>query len=159
MRARNVLAIDPGVHFYGEALFHAGALIAVGYRERSYIADHRWTPSVIVIEIPEVYHDRRNQKGDLNDLIDLAFAAGEIRILRGRNKHGAPVPAKHVRPKEWKGQLPKEACANRVRSRLSASETRALEAGLALVPRSKWHNVLDAVGIGLHTLDRGPLHG
>ena len=58
-----------------------------------------------------------------------------------------------VFPHEWKGQMPKEVCAARIRNRLNERELDTLDACLTKTG-AKGHNVVDAVGIGLYAVDR-----
>ena len=92
----------------------------------------------LVIEVPRIYPHSRDQKGDLNDLLELAGVVGAISQL-------FPVMS-HVYPADWKGQLPKKVMNERVLRTFTAAE------GDSLIHHD--HNTLDAVGIGLHHLGR-----
>lgn len=92
-----------------------------------------------IIEIPQVYPGQQ-QKGDQNDLINLAVMVGRY------SDHAISVgfKIKLVKPREWKGQLPKDVCWRRVKETLTSSELDRL----AKVPKSRAHNMHDAVGLG-----------
>lgn len=96
----------------------------------------------VTIELPEIYQRQGQWKGNPNDLILLARVVGATELYF-RYLADAIVT---VLPKEWKGNIPKDVCARRIRKKLSPNEIRRIElpsnAGLD-------HNVWDAVGIGL----------
>ena len=147
-----VIAIDPG-QWSGVAVFDDGSLIHAELVGKGQDAVVAWTQEIILythgvqglIEIPQVYRQRQ-QKGDPNDLISVAYIAGMFGgwLQRG----GAQVQL--VKPHVWKGSRPKDIDIKYTWSCLSESE-RAL---LPKLPKSKLHNVLDAVGIGLWHLRR-----
>ncbi len=91
--------------------------------------------------MPRIYPGSGQQKGDLNDLLNLAAVVG------GHEK----TFKNHVRvfPAQWKGQVPKKIMNARVLSRLSPQERLRIEDS-----GSKTHNTIDAVGIGLYRLGR-----
>lgn len=151
-----MLAIDPGLRGLGVAVFVDQEL-----------ADARYVPSfehgargpaawvamakafetnpwdVVVIEVPQIYQGAK-QKGDPDDLLQVTGVVGAI---CGRVRADRLVG---VRPREWKGQLPKEVCRARIEGKLSEVELRRV------VPsrhKSLAHNVWDAVGIGLFFLE------
>lgn len=137
----NLVAIDPGKHASGIAVFGSSLLVAAYYTNDpfvlSWVAEH--TP--VIVELPQVYVVG---KGDPNDLIALAFAAGRI------TRRFSDVDT--VKPAQWKGQLPKEVHHRRVRACLESAELDAIEnSGIA---RGKLHNALDAVALGLWKLGR-----
>jgi hypothetical protein len=151
-----VIAVDPGLRHSGVAIFEGGLLVRAMLAKNpvkkgadatalAAMADTIMNttgglgfvqPEVVVVERMQAY-DVTHQKGDQNDLISLAILAGMLR------------PDYLYLPREWKGQLPKAAMGERILSRLSLEErNRIVDAG-ALT-----HNVIDAVGIGLHHLGR-----
>lgn len=91
-----------------------------------------------VIELPQSYRIEF-QKGDQNDLINLAYKAGRI-----AEKHGGESML--MLPREWKGQRPKKVTKARAKEALSPFE-------LSLI-RSEDDNLWDAVAIGLRVLGR-----
>jgi hypothetical protein len=104
----------------------------------------------VVIEKPQIY-DRRQWKGDPNDLIEVAITAGFCSgVLQPYIEH-----VEYVTPQQWKGQQPKAVNHNQTLVRLAPEELEALNRCKARVSKkSKMHNVLDAVGIGLWKLGR-----
>lgn len=134
----DLLAIDPGAHT-GWALFVDGAggarLRACGLG--SPLAEHVLQ---VVIEFPWVYPAHPVPP---NDLVTLAF-------LAGRYAGALTGEVYTVFPHQWKGNLPKDVCAARVRARLSPEERAIVDA--CDVPEKQRHNVMDAIGIGLFFL-------
>jgi len=92
-----------------------------------------------IIEVPQIYPGQQ-QKGDQNDLIDLAVMVG--RYAERATSCGFRVTL--VKPRQWKGQLPKDPCWERVRETLTASELDKMEK----IPKSRAHNMHDAIGLG-----------
>lgn len=137
----NLLAIDPGKHASGIAAFGNSLLVAVYFTSDTSILDWIAPETQVIVELPQVYVVG---KGDPNDLIALAFAAGRI------TRRFANVDT--VRPAQWKGQLPKDIHHRRVRASLTLWELEVLER--ARIAKSKLHNVLDAVALGLWKLGR-----
>lgn len=133
-----MISVDPGVKGCGWALWGGATLIDCGYGE---VPRHDSTG--LVIELPQVYYGAK-QKGDANDLVSLAFAAGKIASRF--------VCYTTVKPRDWKGTVKKEVMLKRILSKLTDGELTILK-GLGL-PKSLEHNVVDAVGIGLHSLGR-----
>jgi hypothetical protein len=134
------VAIDPGKHQCGVAKFIDGTL-AVAYlikpNELS-LWESKYTR--LVVEIPRIYPIAR-QKGDQNDLIEVAFAAGKCSAFFQE--------VKKLYPRDWKGTMPKEKMTARIESRLSPTELAQV-----LTKGALRHNALDAVGIGLFELGR-----
>ena len=139
-----LVAIDPGKHASGIAVFRDRVLEAVYYTKDTDVLSWLFAPDVrVIVEVPQVYSYERS-KGDPNDLVDLAFAAGRMT----RDFEHVDV----VRPKQWKGQLPKDVHHQRVMAKLVQPECDVIHR--AQVAQSKLHNVLDAVGLGLWKLGR-----
>jgi len=95
-----------------------------------------------IIEIPRIY-PLAKRKGDLNDLVDLAYLAGALDNL---GCDGELVP-----PRDWKGTMDPDAMTRWILTRLDDEEKAVVE---SLLPASKRHNAIDAAGIGLHHLKR-----
>ena len=150
--AAALLAVDPGAN-QGWAYFASV--------RRTLASDPVWTlrdcglgaiPATLyvpiaVIEQPMIYpggHERPN------DLITLAISAGRTAgVLQTR--HSA-CEVRWILPRAWKGTIAKEICTARIEARLAPEETAiVLRTGL---PRSKVHDVLDAVGLGLFATGR-----
>ena len=143
-----MVAIDPGKHASGWAVFIEGKLTSCGFTNdwrQVWCSYMRCPPlKLAIIEAPRVY-DRRRWKGDPNDLIDISIAGG---ILVGALR---PEEIKIIRPQDWKGQTPKDIQAERTLAKLTEAERMQIE---GVTTKSKLHNVIDAVGIGLWELKR-----
>ena len=96
----------------------------------------------MVVEIPQVYAQGK-QKGDQDDITQLSGIVGAVVMALN------PATVSHYYPREWKGQLPKETCGDRVLLTLSEGERFNVGQYGALQ-----HNILDAIGIGLKHLGR-----
>jgi hypothetical protein len=141
-----MVAVDPGKHASGWAVFWDRKLWACGFgNDAGPILDvTEGEVGLVVVEVPRVY-DRRRWKGDPNDLIDISIAGG---LLAGALRAEA---VRLIRPQDWKGQTPKKVQADRTLAKLSEAERGRLE---GVTTKSKIHNVIDAVGIGLWELKR-----
>jgi Holliday junction resolvasome RuvABC endonuclease subunit len=157
-----IVSIDPGVHEAGVAVWYGDGPLASAWLVR--LDDPRYTTpwagmgrtvanevgrialDAVVIERPQVYvHSRA--KGDPNDLITLALAAGAmIGAMRATRTKLIVVEYK---PAEWKGQVPKDVMTRRIKRSLTEDEHERVRLPSA---SSLAHNVWDAVGIGLHHL-------
>lgn len=154
-----LFCVDPGLRGCGVAMFKGGTLIDASYVKnpvdsgRGYAAHRALGREVghiaalsdrVVIEHPRVYPGSAQQKGDLNDLLDVV-AVGAAIAARAYTSDIATVF-----PSDWKGQVPKETMTERIRRSLTDTE----RATIQKCPASLMHNVLDACGIGLHALGR-----
>ena len=152
-----LIAVDPGV-VTGFAFFVGGKLLSAktcSVEEFRMLIENE-TPlswqnsrkpheSVCVIELPQIYPGQQ-QKGDQNDLITLAVAVGRyVEIAKA-----CGFQTRLVKPREWKGQLPKDVCWSRVKDTLSFEEL----ARIPKLPKSRAHNMHDAIGIGTWFLKR-----
>ena len=156
-----MVCVDPGVRGCGVAEFTEGNLTRAAYvknpREagRGYEVHRTMARAVwnwvgpfsgvgrIVIELPRIYPGSAQQKGDLNDLLDLAGVGGAI-------ASSCTTVVESVFPADWKGQVPKEAMTERIKRACTPEEKARAEKCAA----SLSHNLWDAVGIGLHKLSR-----
>lgn len=154
------LAVDPGLRQCGCALFADAKLIAADLvasgskhnRASAWLpmaeAARTWVAIVgvhvdrLVVELPQVYHAKIET--DQNDLIHLAAVVGAL------CSEFKDADIEVVLPAEWKGQVPKAIMHARMMKRLDTDE----RAALPTLPKSKLHNVLDAVSIGLVDLKR-----
>lgn len=147
---KRLIAIDPGTEQAGFARFVEGRLVqATLVREKGSTKEQRaWrvarklgelfeTGEDLVIEHPQIYV---RSKGDPDDLLALALVVGGVLAVH----EGGEL----VRPRTWKGQVPKKIMTNRILKHLAGDE-RALCAKV-----KDNHNVLDAVGVGLWKLKR-----
>lgn len=141
---RRVISIDPGVHQTGIAVWDGGQLIAALLTPTDELLPLS-DANVIVVELPQVYV-RARSKGDPNDLINVAFAAGKV--VGSLRSDETTVTT--VKPAAWKGQVPKHIIEARVKKALSATE---LDNVVQCKP-NLMHNVWDAVGIGLAYMGR-----
>lgn len=148
-----LIAIDPGA-CTGWALFNAaGRLIGVA------VHDHGETPAFaqcadrVVVERPAIYPGGR-QKARPRDIITLAIRAGESGVAACVSADLEDA-VEYVEPAAWKGRVKKDACHAAIRRALAPEEIDVLDRALAPLPKTKAHNALDAVGIGLHALGRG----
>lgn len=135
-------AIDPGVHEHGVALFNKRELVSCRLTLAG--APAPVCPPVsrgLVIEVPRSYGSAR-QRGDQNDLIDLAFEAGAVAAQFPR------AFVLRVSPAKWKHQLPKRVVWERTKEKLTKAEIELAESTARAVGK-KGHNVLDAVALGV----------
>jgi len=140
-----IVAFDPG-GCTGWALFEGAELAEAGTGTR--VGDCDLGGAIIaIIEKPLIYPI--DSKGDPNDLITLAIRAGEI----GGWTRCLGIEVQYVTPRQWKGTTPKDISHRRILGRLSNVEKQRLPK----LPKSKAHNMLDAVGIGLWWLEKGNL--
>lgn len=172
-----MVAIDPGLRGCGAALFIDGLLAKADYvtcptkLTRGYAAHalmaanlrlwvHEAAGSTtwfdtFVVELPRIYPHAAQQKGDSNDLLDVAAVGAAfmgISYFDLKSADDASILLQHmvsVFPAEWKGQVPKDVMNRRVLAKLTEEER-----GLVGDAGAKTHNTLDAVGIGLHYLGR-----
>lgn len=139
------LAVDPGVHGCGYAFTDStNELFGAGYVEDPdeicFVYGQR-----VVIEVPQIYQ-LRHQKGDQNDLINVALVAGRVWQLALEKKCLVNL----VRPLDWKGQINKGVTVARVEEVLGDYER----------TRIKWpakhlrHNVYDAIHLAMRTFTK-----
>lgn len=144
-RLTDLIAIDPG-NDAGIAVFHdqllVGAELVVEAPARGWV----WQGPYALPVVCEVPKERRGSRVNTQDLITLAFTAGYLVSSM------QPTDLLTVFPEQWKGQRPKHADNHLTKKLLCGRERQILE-GLS-IPRSKEHNVLDAIGLGLWALGR-----
>jgi hypothetical protein len=147
-------AVDPGLRACGLALFLDSTLITSALVDNTYHGDTKtllWSGmvravlarlshniNVVVVEKPQIYQD----SPDPNTLVDLAVIAGTIAIDA---RHSQAVD---YWPHEWKGTVKKEVMTTRIVGWLTLEE----RARLPKLSKNKLHNVIDAVGLGIHHL-------
>lgn len=140
---------DPG-NSTGWGHFEKGQLLDAGVLPFSsmsaYITATVCAGDSVLIEVPR--HYPHNEKGDTNDLIDLAVQVGQLKAWC--ELRGATVTL--VWPRTWKGSVPKNIHNERVLRALSDVERKLLPKS----PRARKydHNCVDAVGLGLWKLER-----
>jgi len=145
--AKKLIALDPGKNT-GIALFD-GPELAYAFLAGDVPAPFELVgrgpvdPStVLIIEIPRVYPGARSE--DPNDLIGVAICAGRWIEYLGCNV------VQCVHPQDWKASVPKAVHNQRVLAKLTEKE----KCRLPSLPKTKLHNVIDAVGLGLFALGR-----
>jgi hypothetical protein len=113
-------------------------------------ADARGPFEQIVCETPMQYQAGHHggKRVDPDDILQLQGVVGALAGLLSTNK----VSLRTIYPYVWKGQLPKEVCYNRIKSRLTDTELGLLKN--AKCAESLRHNIGDAVGIYLVAVDR-----
>lgn len=141
-----LVAIDPGASA-GWARFINGTLSSCGLGVPPIVGPGIATATDVVVEKPE-YH--KHEKVNPNDLITLAIRVG--RDVERAAREG--ISARIVRPTEWKGSVPKTIHHPRIRAVLDGTETDILDRALGANAKSKGHNVVDAVGLGLWHVGR-----
>jgi hypothetical protein len=137
-------SIDPGCT--GWAWWEGQRLVACGVEED---VDAVAVRGDLVIEKPQIYRASKS-KADPNDLITLAIQVGRY-VERARH---AGMTATLVTPAEWKGQVPKDVIVPRILAALNEGE-RAIATRVSLgIAKGKVHNMVEAIGIGLHACGR-----
>ncbi len=134
-----MICVDPGVKACGVAIFEGGWLQRAFYapKEKCKLLKSEQ----LIIEMPRIYPGSGQQKGDLNDLLNLATVVG---YAEAHFKQ-----AERVYPATWKGQVPKKIMTARILASLTVAERARIQSAGA-----KTHNIVDAIGIGLWKLGR-----
>lgn len=153
-----LLAIDPSKPGgnTGVAWFRNGSLFECGLwnKVRAPKPELMWSPDVFVCERQYVRPpDIRDGSAELvakriNDLLYLLECLGQWQQAVWLANYACEVF--EPTPVQWKGSVPKEIHNARVLARLSDAELRAIPK----LPKSKLHNVIDAIGLGLWALGR-----
>lgn len=155
-----MVSIDPGLKECGVAVWEYGVLVAA-YLVQTSIEDTTEDIDLRILAmgdaleaalpaidrlVVERMEPRKDKQAAWSNLLDLAYISGRV--------SGGVAEVRFLRPSIWTGKRNKAANHPRIRSRLSAAETRALEEGLANCPKGNHKEILDAVGIGLYDLER-----
>src|SRR4030042_3107087 len=130
--------------FYNESLLQLAKEV-----QQTFKVLHTNGLSHLVIEKPQVYSSC-HQKGDQNDLINLSIVCGVVISEAARLNIDLIIYTPH----EWKGSRPKTIDNKYTLSLLTNDEKKAFEHSVIKTAKSKRHNVIDAIGIGLKFLDR-----
>jgi Holliday junction resolvasome RuvABC endonuclease subunit len=155
----DLICIDPGLAAVGLARFRDGTLrdaSMIKTTPRELFEDRIDTiskqtalfvgeePVDLVIEYPQIYKGTRD---DPNQLLKVAAALGASlsQIVRASS-------VVYYLPRQWKGQMPKVTHNEMVMDLLTDEEHDVITK--CKVSPSLLHNVLDAVGLGLHHLRR-----
>lgn len=153
------VAVDPGKHACGVAVFYDGKLYGAYYpmapRMGSRVEQWVQTANAVYLQLKksqaytsdlglvcEVPKARKERTDAADDLLDLTGVLGAL-APRFRAVLWDP------RPEEWKGQIPKDVTHKRLETRLSPAERFRLDATLKAVAPSVRHNALDAVALGV----------
>jgi hypothetical protein len=144
-----ILCLDPGSKKAGVALFEmtgrlTAAWLATGNSWKNTadaVLDGMPVSAVnvsqVVVEKMQIYD--HTPPAQANACIDLSLMAGRV---GGLFRHAKPF---EYLPKTWKGSVPKKIMVERIRNKITAGET-------ARVKGKQYHDVWDAVGIGLYHL-------
>lgn len=105
---------------------------------------------LVVCETPMQYQPGHHggKRVDPDDILQLQGVVGAITALFSIDA----VRVQTIYPYAWKGQLPKDVCYNRIKSRLTDTERSLLLH--AKCAESLRHNIGDAVGIYLDAVGR-----
>lgn len=147
---------DPGVHRIARAIFVNRQAVSIDYLP-AFASFCQPPVTFLGIEKPQIYQNTPTAQA--NDCLDVWGAAC---WFRSRVQHAASVIERIVSPEEWKGQLPKPVHHARLWEAMTESE-RALfptdteerirkgiqRGGYTNAKGNDFHNLLDAVGIGL----------
>lgn len=166
----NVVAVDPGINGCGVAVFEcnrrlveaayvrnpikAGSITdraaSMGLAVTQLIIDLGYWGAEFALEWPRVYASRIREGRTREDPNDLLALAGVQSVIASR---GVAALSTCYAPSDWKPSgMKKKPTEFRVRSRLNEIEGLVLAA--VKCPPSLMHNVIDAVGIGLHHVGR-----
>lgn len=157
-----LLALDPGRRKMAWAVFEGKQLFACGlvYVENlslddtlayfvKNMADNFRGMDVCeraVVERMKAYNGKTGG-GTSNDLLDLQALGSACGAKLAHN-------VEWVFASEWKGSRPKPVVQRKIWDVLSVAETAAVNDARDEVPKDKFHDVMDAVGIGLHAVGR-----
>ena len=171
-----IVGIDPGIHGLGVSLYNLDkqfidATYIVGHTvnvKKQYaqeggkaiqevcFATEKWlavreayvSPKVMCLEWPQIYIPRGEHP---YQSIGKAAAALWLSAVVGALCSHWAGRIVLVHPHDWKGTLPTEtAVKHRVFSRMSEEERKRAADCLVAVKGSLQHNVIDALGIGMH---------
>ncbi len=155
-----LLSIDPGKcmgwGFYVDGELQEAGVIEMNYDDfESFYRDLlglflRLNPNEVIIERPQIYRDKKQKGKDPNDLLLLAVQEGIIRAVIFELNGLIIISVEIVLPRTWKGQVPKEIHNKRILKKLTLTETTRLPK----LSKTKAHNMIDAIGIGLWKLGR-----
>lgn len=164
----DILAIDPGYSFAngaGWAHFRDGVLKFCGIAtpfapgidskqaciEIAEKLSRNWEtnmgfrrrPQLLCLESPIVY-PRYSAKINTSSLDNIHFLNGMLSERFNPKELLLPTPF------QWKKNKPKDIHHEEIIENLDKASKHVLSMALKEIPRSKWHNVLDAVGLGLY---------
>ena len=161
------VAIDPGFRDCGVAVFDDGLLFSCNHVKSSatalveavqftetarsvvtYVESLKIGNSFdLVIEYPQQYARSPAPRESVQKLVGvIGGLVSQFHQITG----GLGVKVSTYKPREWKGQVPKNVMFNRIISRLSESELERLPS----ISKTRLSHVYDAIGIGLHHTGR-----
>lgn len=154
-----MLCVDPGLRGCGVAEFENEKLVKAGYVKnpvggRGYVAHaamgeavHEmfdyWLYDLVLIEHPRIYPGSQQQKGDLNDIVDVAAVGAAVATC-------FVSVVSTVFPSDWKGQVPKQKMLARIKAAILPEELHRVQQ----TNKSDTEDILDAIGIGFWKLGR-----
>jgi len=150
-----VIGIDPGINASGYCVLRKGKIFKGGLspvvkgknplRAVSELLSALKTTSKrrhVVIEIPQ--KDKRlDELGCFDDLINLSLAVGAMGYGFKSRRTASADSVKYVRPREWKGSMPKKVTENRLKMSVPEDEL----SKIVWPCKYLQHNVWDAIGI------------
>ena len=138
-----LVCIDPG-EWAGFSCWYETRLVSCG-RFLGFEALGNWAhDSKCVCELPRIYPHSKTKRP--NDIVTLAITAGRL-TSQWEEKDITWIP-----PHEWKAQVPDDILEARILTKLSPEERVLLE--FLDLPKTRRHNVTDAIGLGLKHLRR-----
>jgi hypothetical protein len=161
-----ILSIDPGLEYFAVATWDKN-----GWLELANFYETQWNPGGppgkamrtaamfdgiferelrnecerVVIECPVIYPKSKAPPQDIMHLYGAVIAIAQV-----CNQYFVRVD--FVEPRAWKGNVPKEIFGKRIVSKLLPKELKAAQ--LDKFPKTKRHDVVDAIGIGLWSSGR-----
>lgn len=153
-KKHRLMSIDPSINNLGVAVWDVGSQTLLMYRllhplkdaknneyEKSYsmlMQLKQWKETYgvnkVICEVPEHWAVAGFEARETGSIAKLCFVCGLIYSLRCELDE-----MKVVKPREWKGQLPKKVVANRLRHDYLKYDIDMIELN---------ENVMDAIGIG-----------
>jgi len=169
VKSNLLVSIDPGYRYCGIAVFSDGRLTHAEHvdakvwdteaQQFASTASAVWEflettvgkaameTAELAIEYPQQYLHSPAPRESVQRLVGTVGAV--LAQVQGKTG-GLSVKVSTYKPREWKGQVPKDIMGKRIVARLSAQEVPIIPA----LPKSKLHNVVDAIGVGLYHLRR-----
>lgn len=160
-----IMSIDPGLEYFAAAFWLHGNLIKADFYEAEstnaelaqralytgnlFEATLKQSPldavSLVVFECPVIYPKSKAPPTDIMALYGAVVAMASICTKRY-------ILSRFVEPRKWKGNVPKEVFGKRIEAKLMDKERKLAQ--LDRFPKTKRHDVVDAIGIGLWHLGR-----
>jgi len=163
----HLVSIDPGYRACGVAIFFDGRLahaalvqssvrldtegeqfVEMGRAVADYVLTHLAQVGFdVAIEYPQQYTSSPAPREPVQKLVGVI---GSILAQLQARTGGLNIRSSTYRPREWKGQVPKDVMGRRILGRLIEEEAQSIPT----LRKAALHNVIDAVGVGLHHLGR-----